>query len=174
MGGELESLMLRYQTVDARAGSLLIERLSPDMFRYFLAHVRNHAHAEDLLQDFWLRIHNSRHTYRSPQPVLPWLYAIAHRVRIDDYRRNKNKLRDQSLDVSFLQVAAPEAVEPQANISELLAELPDSQREAILLMKVNGLNLEEVARATGGTVGSVKQKVHRGYEKLRTLMGRGK
>jgi RNA polymerase sigma-70 factor (ECF subfamily) len=57
---------------------------------------------------------------------------------------------------------------------ELLAPLPESQREVILMLKVAGMSLEEVARATSSTVGSVKQKAHRAYERLRerlTTMG---
>jgi DNA-directed RNA polymerase specialized sigma24 family protein len=56
---------------------------------------------------------------------------------------------------------------------------PKSQREVIEMLKVAGMSLEEVARATSSTVGSVKQKVHRAYKKLRETMsatgsGRGK
>jgi len=53
----------------------------------------------------------------------------------------------------------------------LLSELPESQREVLILMKVEGRSLEEVAAATGSSVGSVKQKVHRAYEKLRRIIG---
>ena len=45
-----------------------------------------------------------------------------------------------------------------------------SEREVILMMKVAGMSLEEVARATSSSVGSVKQKVHRAYGKLRDRM----
>jgi RNA polymerase sigma-70 factor (ECF subfamily) len=169
--GELESLMARYQTADAQAGALLVEKLSNRIFQYFLAHVRNHASAEDLLQDFWLRIHNARHTFRSGEPLLPWIYAIAHRVRIDDYRRNRNLRLQDTLDEHSSYAASEEKPTPKQDIRELLQTLPTSQREAILLMKVGGLSLEEVARATGSTVGAVKQKVHRGYERLRSLLG---
>lgn len=170
--GELELLMARYQTEDAQAGALLVEKLSTQIFQYFLAHVRNRSNAEDLLQDFWLRIHNARHTFRSGEPLLPWLYAIAHRVRIDDYRRNR-KLRLQDTLDEHSPYAAEGKPAPKQDIRELLRDLPASQREAILLMKVSGMSLEEVARATGSTVGAVKQKVHRGYERLRSLVRGG-
>jgi RNA polymerase sigma-70 factor (ECF subfamily) len=58
-----------------------------------------------------------------------------------------------------------------ANLEELLAPLPESQREVIQMLKVAGMSLEEVARATSSSVGSVKQKAHRAYEKLRERMG---
>ena len=53
------------------------------------------------------------------------------------------------------------------DLETLLAPLSESQREVILMMKVAGMSLEEVARATSSSVGSVKQKVHRAYRKLR-------
>jgi RNA polymerase sigma-70 factor (ECF subfamily) len=53
---------------------------------------------------------------------------------------------------------------------ELLATLPEGQREVLMMLKVGGLSLEEVARATSSTVGAVKQKAHRAYERLRSLL----
>jgi RNA polymerase sigma-70 factor (ECF subfamily) len=52
----------------------------------------------------------------------------------------------------------------------LVAALPDAQREVVTMLKVGGLTLEEVARATSSTVGSVKQKAHRAYQRLRKLL----
>jgi RNA polymerase sigma-70 factor (ECF subfamily) len=52
----------------------------------------------------------------------------------------------------------------------LVAALPDAQREVITMLKVGGLSLEEVACATSSTVGAVKQKAHRAYERLRKML----
>jgi RNA polymerase sigma-70 factor (ECF subfamily) len=52
----------------------------------------------------------------------------------------------------------------------LVAALPEAQREVVTMLKVGGLTLEEVARATSSTVGAVKQKVHRAYDRLRKLL----
>jgi RNA polymerase sigma-70 factor (ECF subfamily) len=74
---------------------------------------------------------------------------------------------EQRLDEAS-QVAALPAESGEANsLESLLAPLPESQREVIQMLKVAGLSLEEVARATSSSVGSVKQKVHRAYKKLR-------
>ena len=83
--------MARYQQGDAAAAGPLVDSLSPQFFRFFLGHVRNRELADDLLQDFWLRIHSARQTYRPAEPLLPWMYAIARRVRIDQYRRSRNR-----------------------------------------------------------------------------------
>lgn len=164
--------MRRYQQADSDAASLLITAMSPQMFQFFLGQLRNRSHAEDLLQDFWLRIHNARRTYRPGEPVLPWFYAIARRVQIDDYRR-KVRIRTHELQTEQLpERAAPEASRSTLpEMAELLKDLPQPQKEAVLLLKVAGLSLEEAARATGSTVGAVKQKAHRAYSALRRSLG---
>ncbi len=164
--------MARYQQGDAAAAGLLVDTLSPQFFRFFLGQVRSRELADDLLQDFWLRIHSARHTYRPPEPVLPWLYAIARRVRIDQYRKARNRANRELQMEKLPDVAAATSDTEAGNVDfeTLLATLPESQREVIVMLKVSGLSVEEVARATGTSAGSVKQKAHRAYEKLRTLL----
>jgi RNA polymerase sigma-70 factor, ECF subfamily len=134
--------------------------------------VRDRSQAEDLLQDFWLRVHKARHTFRAGEPLLPWVFAIARRTKIDQYRRTRNT-RSHEFQVQELPDVA--AREPARNDSpalpDLLRTLPAAQRETIWLLKVSGLSLEEVARATGSSVGAVKQRAHRAYEKLRKVFG---
>jgi RNA polymerase sigma-70 factor, ECF subfamily len=161
-----------YQQAEAGAAALLVERLSPQVFHYFLGQVRDRSQAEDLLQDFWLRVHKARQTYRSGEPLLPWIFAIARRARIDDYRRRSRVARHefQSDDLPEASVEKAENNSPRA-IEDMLKTLPATQRETLLLLKVAGLSLEEVARTTGTSVGAVKQKAHRAYEALRKLFG---
>jgi len=163
--------MASYQQGDRAAAGLLVDTLSPQFFRFFLGQVRNHAQADDLLQDFWLRIHRARHTYRPSEPLLPWMYAIARRVRIDQYRSHRNRAGRELQVEKLPDLPAPQAGEADGvDFETLLAALPESQREVIIMLKVSGLSVEEVARATGTSAGSVKQKAHRAYEKLRTLL----
>jgi RNA polymerase sigma-70 factor (ECF subfamily) len=66
-----------------------------------------------------------------------------------------------------LQQAAPEVPGESGGFDRLIASLPEAQREALVMLKVSGMSLEEVARATSSTVGAVKQRAHRAYETLR-------
>jgi RNA polymerase sigma-70 factor (ECF subfamily) len=171
---ELQSLMARYQKGDCDAAAALVNRLSPQLHRFFLIQFVSRRHADDLLQETWLRIHEVRHTYLPGRPLLPWLYAIARNVRVDHYRKaHRDAGREQQLEEHPEIPAAPP--ESAADLEALLASLPDSQREVIAMLKVNGMSLEEVAHATSSTVGSVKQKAHRAYDRLRkglAAMGR--
>ena len=82
-----EVLMRSYQAGDPLAATALIHLIGPALHRYFLTDAASCAHADDLLQETWLRIHRVRGTYRSGEPVLPWFYAIARHVRIDHFRK---------------------------------------------------------------------------------------
>jgi RNA polymerase sigma-70 factor (ECF subfamily) len=168
----LELLMSRYQKGDFAAATALIGHISPQLHRFFVAQFASRPDADDLLQETWLRIHKVRHTYRAGEPVLPWFYAIARHVRVDHFRRAiRMKAREQRLDeISSGAAAIPGESGQDENLEALLAPLPESQREVIEMLKVAGMSLEEVARATSSSVGSVKQKVHRAYKKLRETM----
>jgi RNA polymerase sigma-70 factor (ECF subfamily) len=166
---DLQEWMARYQQGDSDAATALVHRLSPQLHRFFLVKVVSRRHADDLLQETWMRIHQVRHTYRRGQPVLPWLYAIARNIRVDHYRKAyRADVREQGLEGSYdIPEAAPERSARAPDLAALLATLPESQREVIAMLKVSGMSLEEVARATASSVGSVKQKAHRAYESLR-------
>src|SRR6202041_961480 len=155
------------------AATALIERIGPQLHRFFMAQFASRSDADDLLQETWLRIHRVRHTYRPGEPVLPWFYAIARNIRVDHFRKaSRRTSREQPLDESHEGKAAHTLQTSQIPALEiLLAPLPESQREVIAMLKVEGMSLEEVARATSSSVGSVKQKVHRAYKKLRETIG---
>src|SRR5580700_5720313 len=173
---DLQSLMVRYQQGDYGAATALVNRLSSQMHRFFSTQFVSRRHADDLLQETWLRIHQVRHTYGYGRPVLPWVYAIARNIRVDHYRKaNRTEAREERLDASS---GIPDAPRDRPvgtpDLEALLADLPQSQREVIAMLKVSGMSLEEVAQATSSSVGSVKQKAHRAYEKLRkALAGAG-
>jgi RNA polymerase sigma-70 factor (ECF subfamily) len=166
---DLETLMVRYQRGDLGAASELVTRLSPALHRFFMVQFVSRRYADDLLQETWLRIHQVRHTYRPGEPVLPWLYAIARHIRVDQYRKARRvEVREQQVE----RLPEPATMDRASgvDIDALLGGLPESQREVVVMLKVSGMSLEEVARATSSSVGSVKQKAHRAYDKLRELL----
>jgi RNA polymerase sigma-70 factor (ECF subfamily) len=167
----LERLMARYQAGDFAAASALIDSISPQLRRFFVVQIASRADADDLLQETWLRIHSVRHTYRAGEPVLPWFYAIARHVRVDHYRKAmRTRMREQELNESSTGGTRAEEFAQEDAVGALLAPLPASQREVIEMLKVAGMSLEEVARATSSSVGSVKQKAHRAYKTLRQTL----
>ena len=168
----LEMLMARYQQGDSSAASVLIERVSPQLHRFFTAQSLSRVDADDLLQETWLRIHRVRHTYRSGEPALPWFYAIARHIRVDHYRKSiRISTREQSHEMDSIPAGRDHEPSTRADgFMALLAPLSPGERETVVMLKVTGMSLEEVARATSSTVGSVKQKAHRSYKKLRNFL----
>lgn len=170
---QLQELMVRYQKGDPAAVEELVQRLSGTL-RHFLGASRlSKSDTEDLFQDCWIRIHRSRHTYRPSEPVLPWIFAIARHTRLDGYRRRRRRESREILVANPPETFSLTQQAPAAGREEfdrLLEALPESQREVILMLKVSGMSLEEVARATSSTVGAIKQKAHRAYEKLRLIL----
>jgi RNA polymerase sigma-70 factor (ECF subfamily) len=161
--------MERYQQADPEAPTALVVALSPPLLRFFRSQVASREQADDLLQE--LRIHRVRHTYRPGEPVLPWVYAIARRVCIDGYRRTRRiTMHETAMEVLPERSAPVEPGNSLPAVDTLVAALPEGQREVVTMLRIGGLSLDEVARATSSTVGAVKQKAHRAYEKLRKLL----
>ena len=166
-------LMGRYQQADRAAAAELVRILSPKLLRYLAGPLYTRPYAEDMLQECWLRIHRARHTHRPGTPLLPWIFAIARHTRIDAFRRRRRiQSRESTLEeLGELPSPTPDVPRiPESDLWRLVRKLPPSQREVIEMLKVSGMSLEEVARATGSTVGAVKQKAHRAYTKLRVML----
>jgi len=159
--------LVQYQRGDTAAAAALVRTVSPMFVRFCLAQGDSLEDVEDIVQEIWLRVHKARHTFRPHSPAEPWLYAIARHTRLD-FRRRRQRHRSREIQMDPLpEVSAPAAPQTARCLSELLAALPPGQREVITMLKGCGMTLEEVARATCSTVGAVKQKAHRAYERLR-------
>jgi RNA polymerase sigma-70 factor, ECF subfamily len=172
---ELRGLMVRYQRGESAAIEELVRRLSAPLLRFFSFSQVSMAEAEDLLQDCWLRIHRSRQTYRASEPVLPWIFAIARHTRLDGHRRRQRRMSREVLVADPPENPSPLPAtrgDGSDELMNILGQIPESQREVILMLKVSGMSLEEVARATSSTVGAIKQKAHRAYAKLRELLAK--
>lgn len=161
----LEDWMQRYQAGQGDALEALVREVSPRLKVIFRGGSPA-SEIEELVQETWFQVHRSRHTWRPGEMFLPWVYSIARHIRSQSYRK-RTRRAEVELDEK-LSIPVPEL---SYAFEQLLSELPESQRQVLILMKVEGRSLEEVAAATGSSVGSVKQKVHRAYEKLRRILG---
>jgi RNA polymerase sigma-70 factor, ECF subfamily len=129
---------------------------------------------EDLVQETLLAIHLKRDTHDPALPVSNWLHAIA-RYRLTDHWRRQGRRVTEELD-DGLHEAPPgsdgaEAAVARRDLGTLLATLPDAQREAIELVKVQGFSTEEAAARMGITVTTLKVRVHRGLQRLMDRVG---
>jgi RNA polymerase sigma-70 factor (ECF subfamily) len=132
---DLETLMVRYQQGDLASATALIQGLSPFLHRFFMVQFVSRRHADDLLQETLLRIHEVRHTYG--ERLLPWIYAIALHVRVDHFRRVRRvEVRKQQVEV-LPEIASARPSDARPDIVTLLAALPEGQREVIAMLKMS-------------------------------------
>lgn len=168
--------MERYARGDAAAFGVLYDLLAPRLAGCLRRRVRDPELVAEVLQGTFLQIHRARATYLAGAAVFPWAFTIARRLLASDFRKRKRAVEVDGDDALVLAAVAPEATLPdrRAEAAEVgkaferaLAAMPESQRTAFTLLKVDGLTLAEAAEVLGVTETAVKLRAHRAYEALR-------
>lgn len=136
---------------------------------------------DDVVQDVLLTIHRARHTYDPSRPFTAWLRVIAERRAIDVLRRTRrNDLREVHAPLAFDAYPDEDAdpargvvqTEVSGRVSEALAGLPPSQREAVETLVLQEQTLTEAAIATRRTKVALKVNLHRALKTLRGKLAR--
>lgn len=176
--------MLDYRGGDPVAFDVLYARYKGPLYRYLLHQCSVAAVAEELFQDVWMNLIRARDRYEPRAKFTTYLFSVAHNRLIDYYRRQAAGVPlsyDDDPDEPLLErVPASAQVEPdtQADLRAqaqrllaLIAELPEAQREALLLREEGALSVEEIALATGVNVETAKSRLRYAVAKLRRGMG---
>jgi RNA polymerase sigma-70 factor (ECF subfamily) len=172
--------MERYAAGDDAAFEVVYDRLAPRLAGYLAKRIRDRATVEDILQQTFLHIHRSRGSFIAGAEVLPWAFAIARRLMIDNDRiaqreRAAGLHGDGETPIMIAaQASAEEIVQAKQTAGRLdaeLARLSGPQREAFELVKNEGLSLAQAAAVLGTTVTAVKLRAHRAYLALRAAVG---
>ncbi|MEM9174134.1 MAG: sigma-70 family RNA polymerase sigma factor [Myxococcota bacterium] len=168
---QLTEWMQAAQAGDGEAYRQLLETIQPMIRRIVRAKVRDEAAAEDVVQNALLAIHRGRRTYRAERPFGPWMRAITRNTIIDHFRERKRKGdREVELVVEEFADDHEESAESETRLApELtaaLASLPETQREAVTLVQIEGLSVAEAALRAGVSAGALKVRAHRGYRAL--------
>ena len=167
--------MDRYARGEDAAFGELYDWLAPKLLGFLYRQTRDRARAEDLVQQTFLQMHCARETYVTGADVVPWAFAIARRLAIDAYRRNKREVLDADLDLAaMVDDTGPDdalrSKQAAAMLQQTLDSLPESQRVAFELIKRDGLSVAQAAETLGTTVTAVKLRAHRTYEALRSVL----
>jgi RNA polymerase sigma-70 factor (ECF subfamily) len=170
----LHDAMVAYQSGRAEAFERLYAGLAPVLRRYHQSMARDGARVEDLVQETFLRIHRSRHTYSPAQPLLPWVLAIARHVFLMD-RRSKDRRgrREVQPQEGMREPPDPANAERPIEVEALeqaLARIPAERRETLVLHHVHGLGFREIARRLGISEGAAKVRSSRGVAGLRGIL----
>jgi len=163
--------MKRVQEGDQEAYRLFLDEIGPVLFNFVRRRVFNPEMVPDVYQEVLLTLHKARHTYETSRPLGPWLFTVARNSVLDALGRNR-KFAEREVAMEIL----PETGEMERGGSlgdelfKALRSLPESNRQAVELLKIKGLSLEEAARQLRISVPALKVRAHRGYLQLRKLL----
>jgi RNA polymerase sigma-70 factor (ECF subfamily) len=159
--------MSAYQAGSIEAFERLYIMLAPALLGYLSSLVRDRSRAQDLLQDSFLQIHRSRHTYRPDMPVKPWIFAIARHMWLMDMR---TRSRRPQADGELPEIPVPADVASLADRDTLrraLGDLLPDRREALLLHHIWGFSFAEIGQLLGIREDAAKLRSSRAMGDLR-------
>jgi len=163
--------MAEAQRGNAEAYRALLDDIGPEILSFLRARVPNPQDVGDLYQETFLALHRARRTYTPLRPVEPWLFAIAGHVVARHMRRHRTRM-GREVPVDLLPEQAMEDSGPaRLQLAQALDHLPPTYREAIDLVKLEGLSTEAAAARAGTTPGALRVRAHRAYRALRQLLG---
>ena len=183
------ALMVRVRDGDAEAFAQLVSLWQDRLVTLFLHQTGDHATAEDLAQEVFLRVYRARGSYQPTAKFTTWIHTIAANVASDlrqrAYRRREHgvppSVSASSSGIGLEQIAvAASGLLParQADRGELcavvqqaLASLNERQRMAVLLAKFEQCSYEEIAASMKITVPAVKALLFRARDQLREALG---
>ncbi len=153
--------------------SRLLEHQIPRLRRYARALTRDASRADDLVQNCLVRAIAKQHRWQPGTDLRAWLFTILHNEHVNDVRHCMRQgtaipIEDvaPALPVHSNAVAALQLRE----LDRAIASLSEEQRQVILLVGLEGMRYEDVARILKIPVGTVRSRLSRGRETLRELM----
>lgn len=167
---------------DRREFDQLVERYHKQAYNIAYRMAGNHADAEDLTQEAFIRAFRFFGQYRRELPFDSWLYKIMSNVFIDRLRR-RPKVKIRSIDQPVttdegeaqFEIADPSdgpedivlSQEMDSRVQAALENLPEAFRITVIYADIEGLSYEEIAEATKTNIGTVRSRLHRGRRLLR-------
>jgi RNA polymerase sigma-70 factor (ECF subfamily) len=152
---------------------LLWDQYSRRLRAFIRSRVWDDAEAEDILQEVFIRVHRNLCCRPEPEWNKPesWIYQIARHLIIDHYRRRRVMVEiPESLPAEpDLPEEDPEAV-LALSLKEIINELPEPYRQALILTEYQGLSQKQLAESLGISLSGAKSRVQRARERLRDML----
>jgi RNA polymerase sigma-70 factor (ECF subfamily) len=176
-------LMLRVKEGDGASFGVLLEKHRSSVIHFLYRMIQNHAVAEELAQEVFLRVYRSRSTYEPTAKFTTWLFRIATHLALNSLRDGKNerlqeRLDDDSSDMPARQVfdrrpSVEQSMVYQAKMDEIrraIGALPEKQRAAVLMHKYEEMEYSQIAKVLACSESAVKSLLFRAYETLRARL----
>lgn len=165
-----ETTETQAERLDPSSFGLLYETYRLSVYRYLRARTQSDADALDLAADTFERAFASLGRFRRRDGgVQAWLLRIARNTAIDAHRRRRPTVDLAGADahLSRIAVEADRVEHGRTEILDLVARLPEDQREALLLRYAGGLTAREIGIVIGKREGAVQKQIERGLAALR-------
>jgi len=151
----------------------MLEAEIPRLRRYARALTRDVVRADDLVQSCLTRAVAKQHLWQPGTDLRAWLFTIMHNQHVNDVRRGVSDGSNVELTEATQLTVESNAI-PTLELRDLetaIGKLPPEQRQAILLVGLEGMAYEEAAKVLNVPVGTVRSRLSRGRDQLRLLMG---
>ncbi|MCG2712543.1 MAG: sigma-70 family RNA polymerase sigma factor [Candidatus Omnitrophica bacterium] len=179
---EDRDLMVRFQNGEKRCFDEIVERHKQRVFNIAYRYLGNIHDAEDVTQQVFINIYNSRKAYSPKAQFTTWLYTVCKNTCLKTFR--KKRLNTTSIDTDmnleqntvFMQVPDPNANTPLENVinserdlvvKEAIDSLPENQKIVVILYKYEQLSYGDIGKITGFSVKAVKSLLHRARVSLK-------
>jgi RNA polymerase sigma-70 factor (ECF subfamily) len=189
MGGAIAALdfdaelMLRVKEGDGASFGVLLDKHRSSVVHFLYRMIQNHAVAEELAQEVFLRVYRSRSTYEPTAKFTTWLFRIATHLALNSLRDGKNERSQERLDddsgemparqVSDRRPSVEQSMVYEARLEEIrraIALLPEKQRAAVLMHKYEEMEYSQIAKVLSCSESAVKSLLFRAYETLRARL----
>jgi RNA polymerase sigma-70 factor (ECF subfamily) len=178
-----QDLVTQFVAGDKSAIEVLINRHKNRVYTYIVLIVKNQELAEDIFQDTFIKVIKSldKGKYQEKGIFLSWVIRIAHNLIIDHYRKEKHlkttsnddceldifnskKFSDTNIEENIIQNQI------ENDVRKLIDELPDDQKEVILLRHYGGLSFKEIADQTNVSINTALGRMRYALINLRKLI----
>jgi RNA polymerase sigma-70 factor (ECF subfamily) len=163
-------LMARTQDGDRESCRMLLDDIGPMLMNFLRRRIADRQDLEDTYQDTLMAFYQARHTYQPSRPLEPWLFAIARNVAADHARRYWTRTRLERLTEEMPEQSEDSDLRSEPSLENAIAQLPEQQREAFSMLKLEGLSIEQAAQRVGISTGALRVRAHRAYKTLRRLI----
>jgi RNA polymerase sigma-70 factor, ECF subfamily len=153
---------------DTEAFNLLVHQWEKPIYNFIFRLIGDREEAMDLSQESFMKAFRELPTLKDRDRFSAWLYRIAHNTC---YSRLRKDIGKTFVELSPETKAARPSVESRLAVEKALLQLPDEQREAVVLKVFHELKFEEIAQIQGAPVSTVKSRLYMGFEKLRSILG---
>ena len=169
----LECLMLKAQRGNAQAYNLLLRAITPIIHSKLKEKISFANDREDILQEILISVHKASNTYDLSRPFKPWLFSIV-RYRINDYLRKYYSQKemasftslDEDIDLLYDEKNNTDKYNHIQYVQNALSTLNQKQRNIIIMTKINGFSVREIATACNMNESTVKVITHRAMKNL--------